>query len=749
MATLDQLKSALVNAHNAGDTNAAKILAGEIIKMQQGEQAEFPRRAAGMNHQQMVDEYRNTKPGDAWGDYLAGQIEKPMQGETPEQAQTRAYGTGSTDRVDMSGTGKAAATFLQGVPFAGEYMDEGLGWVAGKMGLQSQEDATNAIRGAQADMDQNNPKTAMALRAGGGVAGSAVGAGVMPWWAPQSLGNQMLYGATVGGAGGAAEGAVSGYGSGTDPESRKANAKSRAPISGLIGGVVGGAAPAVAQGVGALWRRGQDWLTLRREAAAAGMDRPAYEHVIRALEADDAFSPQGAQRLAAGGNEAMLADAGPSTQTLLDAAQQTTGPGTGLSRGRIEDRAGRAGLQVNDALDNSLGVPRGMDTMEEGIRTGTQAARTNTYNAAYAAPINYADPRGQQLEQMFADIPTDVLRAANRIMVARREPASAQILLRTMPDGSIIPERLPDVRQWDYITRAMNDLAEGAEGRGALGGQTAVGSGFQDWSRDIRTRLRDLVPEYGTALDTAGDAIANRQALRFGETMLSPATTRDEVMRMLDGITAPERQQIAAGVRSTIDEKLANVTRALTDPNMDAREAMKAVKDLSSRASREKITALIGQQEADTFFTQFDQAARGIELRANMANNSRTAVRTRAQREIDDSVNGGVANSLRQGEPVNLAKAFWQRAFGGTKADQLVRSDRVWQQIADALTAPRPQGALTALNTISQVAPRNAAMGQAAGVAAAGIAAPAGYSAGTQALTPRQRKQLSDELGGR
>lgn len=36
MATLDQLKTALVNAHNAGDTDAAKVLAAEILKQQGG-----------------------------------------------------------------------------------------------------------------------------------------------------------------------------------------------------------------------------------------------------------------------------------------------------------------------------------------------------------------------------------------------------------------------------------------------------------------------------------------------------------------------------------------------------------------------------------------------------------------------------------------------------------------------------------------------------------------------------------------
>jgi hypothetical protein len=132
--------------------------------------------------------------------------------------------------------------------------------------------------------------------------------------------------------------------------------------------------------------------------------------------------------------------------------------------------------------------------MEENIRTGTAAARRNSYDSAYAQPIDYSVPEGQALEEMLPQIPPDVLRTANRIMQVRREPQSAQIILRQNPDGSVTVGRLPDVRQWDYISRAMNELAAGQEGTGALGGQTAIGSGFQNWARDIRGTLRGLVP---------------------------------------------------------------------------------------------------------------------------------------------------------------------------------------------------------------------------------------------------------------
>jgi hypothetical protein len=701
---------------------------------------DFARQASGMTHEQMVEAYRKTTPGDPWGDFLAQRIQQPMRGETTGEAKTRAYGTGSTDRVDMSGTGKAAATFLQGVPFVGEYADEGLGWLAGKLGLQSEQDATNAIRAGQADMDQNSPKTALGLRLAGGVTGSAVGAGILPWYTPGSLGGQVAYGTGMGSALGGAEGAISGYGSGTDETSRAKNAKSRAIVGALVGGAVGGAAPLAADGIKRAARLGLDRLNVAREAKQAGLSRPSYELMTRAMDADGSLTGQGANRIAAAGPDGMLADAGPNAQALLDVAMQKSGPASNEARNAIEGRATRAGSQVNSALDNALGAPRGMDTMERGIRQGSAAARDNTYRAAYAQPINYSVPEGQTLEAMLPQIPPDVLRTANRIMQVRREPQSAQIIMRENPDGSFSLGSLPDVRQWDYISRAMNEIAAGQEGTGALGGQTAIGSGFQSWARDIRKNLRGLVPEYGTALDTAGDAIANREALRFGERLFAPGTTRDEVATTFASMSQAEKQQAAAGLRSYIDEKLSNVTRALTDSNMDAREAIKAVKDLSSRANREKVTALLGQRQADTLFTEIDQAAQSLELRANLATNTKTFVRTDTDRIVQEATTGGVSGAVRSGQPVNAGRRIVQSLLGGTEADNLARTDRVYSEIARALTGKNPQQTLKNLQRIAKANPRNEAIARLVGnLIGYPIGAPIAYQLGNRMLSGGER----------
>jgi hypothetical protein len=720
----------------APDMQSAVEAIGQMAPQQapEADPQQFARQAAGMNHQQMVEAYRATRPGDPWGDFLAQRLQQPMQGETPQQAAVRAGGAGSTDATNMSGTGKAAATFLQGVPFVGEYSDEALGAVAPYIGPNSAEDATRAIRMGRDDFEQQRPKTSLGLKIGGGVAGSIPALAVAPWYIPQTLGGQAAYGLAAGATLGAAEGAVSGYGSGTDDQSRGDNAQSRALIGGGLGGLLGTAAPFIGRGVttGARWAL--DKLNLARQANQAGLSRPSYEIMTRAMDADGSLNGPGAQRLLAAGPDAMLADAGPNARTLLDATIQKSGK-AGVEAGQaVERRATKANQIVTGALDSTLGRPQGIQTMETGIRQGSAAARGSAYDAAYNAPINYATNEGKNLQKTLRRVPGSVIAEANRLMQIEGV-RSKQIMATIAPNGTVTYKRLPDVRQLDYITRAINQAAESGDGAGALGGQTTLGRAYQGLSRDIRQALRGLVPEYGVALDTAAEPIAARQALLFGEKLFNRGTSRDEVANTLAGMSQAERQQASAGLRSYIDEKLSNVTRAISDGNMDAREAIAAVRDLSSRANREKVAALVGPQEASRMFKAIDQATTALDLRAGVAQNSKTFARTEMDRTVRDYTDSGVLNAARSGEPLNAGKRMVQNLLGGTPEAKQAVSDKVYAEIARALVSSNPQSILGNLQHIAQQNPKNAAIARQIGslLGGFGFAAPA-YQAGTQAL---------------
>ena len=102
---------------------------------------------------------------------------------------------------------------------------------------------------------------------------------------------------------GLGQGFLYGYGSG---EGDVASRVESGGIGGGIGGPFGAAGVAIAKGIGNL----VGGHMTRKAAKDAGMSTPAYQILNRGLQADDALTGGGAQRMAKSGGDAMLADAG-------------------------------------------------------------------------------------------------------------------------------------------------------------------------------------------------------------------------------------------------------------------------------------------------------------------------------------------------------------------------------------------------------------------------------------------------------
>lgn len=598
-----------------------------------------------------------------------------------ENSKANSFGMGAAD-VTTFGLGDEIAP----------YAIQGIEALRGNP-VPAYDDLKADIRGQQKQAQADNPKSYLGGQIAGGVAQAlAAGPGIAA--SAPTLAGRALGGAATG----AGMGGLYGAGSGEGMEGRA--------IEGLVGAgtgaVVGGAMPFVARGLGSAW----NYLTSGRAANAAAQQagvQPATARLLAdSLAADDTLGARGAANIAAAGPDAMLADAGPSAQRILDTAIQRAGTGGQAAREAIEDRTTRASRSVVDALNQGLGQPQGVTAARTAIREGSAGARQGAYDAAYDAAIDYSAPNGQALEQIIKGrVPGNVINEANRLMRLEGNQ-SKQILAKVADDGSVTYERLPDVRQIDYITRALNQAAESGEGAGALGGQTTLGRAYQGLSREIRDLTKQAVPEYGQALETAADPIRRSKAVEFGSKLLSPSTTRDQVAEQVAGMTGPEREALAQGVRSRIDDVMANVTRTVRDGNTDAREAIKAIKDISSRANREKVAAVIGDQEAETLFGQLDQAARSFDLRSSVADNSATFARQSMERRIADANEPGIIGTLAQGKPAEAGKKIVQALTGQTKAARNTREERVYSEIVNALTRPAGNNAAL-LSAIQQV----------------------------------------------
>jgi hypothetical protein len=549
------------------------------------------------------------------------------------------------------------------------------------------------IRGNQEDARRDNPKSYLGGQLAGGVAqGLVAGPGLLAS-APTTLG-RVLGGAATGGI----MGGIYGAGSGTNTESRAIEALK----SGSIGALAGGAVPVVAKGVSSGYSAIADALRGGSIAKQAGTSPEVLRMLNTALEADGTLGPRGQANMAAAGPDAMLADAGPNAKAILDTSIQRGGPGAVAARDAISARAGNAASAITGALDQTLGSPEGVNAARSAIRTGSAGARSAAYDAAYSAPIDYAAPQGQALEALIKSrVPGRVIADANELMRLGGDQ-SKQILAKVADDGSVAFERLPDVRQIDYITRALNQAAESGDGAGALGGQTPKGRAYQNLAGEIRDTLKGLVPEYGQALETAADPIRRSKAVEFGSKLLSSATTRDQVDEFARGLTQPERDAAAQGIRSRLDDLMANVTRTVQDGDTTSREAIKALKDLSSRANRDKVEAIIGSDKAKTLFDEVDRAARSFDLRAAVADNSKTYARQATAARVDQVTAPGPIGKLMQGEPLKAGKSVVQALTGQTPAAVSAKQDAIYSEISRVLTQPQGQKIMDALGLIGQ-----------------------------------------------
>ena len=248
------------------------------------------------------------------------------------------------------------------------------------------------------------------------------------------------------------------------------------------------------------------------------------------------------------------------------------------------------------------------------------------------------------------------------------------------------------------------------------------------------------MPEYGKAVDQAATEIGAKQARDFASTVLRPGTSRSTVAEEIADMSAAELRHLREGLRQSIDDTIANVTRVASDGNVDAREAVKAVRDLSSRASREKLEAVLGKDAATALAQRVDEAATALELRAGVATNSRTFGRQQTDRIIRDRLNDGPVEAAMRGEPVNVGKRAVQALTGRTAADNAAREEQVYAEIARILTGPRGAQAQDALQLLQQIAatrPINDAMAARIGTGGAAALGLPAYLAARQSTEAR------------
>lgn len=662
----------------------------------------LPRLVARRSGGRVVEGVDGTRSfvGDGYSTNDTALVERILQGESPG-----AVATSSQDQqtIRENPTASALTPFVRGAPFVGSRVDELLG---ATVGPQAQE-GMRAVAGA---MERERPLQTAATSLAGTLTGAAGMTAAAPGLLTRLFGtfgtaatgpSRMLPQIARAAAGGiplgAVEGAVYGSGEGTDKATRDAETLAGAGFGaagGALGGLIG---PLVGRGaenaLGMLVRSDIPAISraLNISADAARVIKQTFE-----MGGDFEAARRNLQRA---GDEGMLVDAGEAAQALADATAAAGGPAGTSVRQPIEARAGRVEGQLTSAMDDALGAPAdGPRTAVEEIRQRTAPARNAAYDAALGQPVDYSTgaPGGQVLGVLGRISPrlrAKALRDANDLMLFEGVPRQA--LIRA--DGTA--QELYTATQLHYLKMALGSMAESA--RGAVGQATPASRLYGDMRGQLAGAMDVAIPGYREATALGGDKLAEERAFLLGQQLLSPATQVEDVLLELGQTPSYAALEAARrGLRTQIDKIMGDVVAIPSDPNMDARQALAALRQLTSDNARAKITRILGFEQAGPLLRKIEQAQQTMTVRAALSTNSRTAVRQATNKSIEELTAPGVVGQALAGEPINTTKALIQAVTGQTKAFSEAARQRLYLDIAKALTEKRGKDAQVALRYI-------------------------------------------------
>lgn len=583
-----------------------------------------------------ADSYVSTGYSTSDPDRIA---EIAAQGYTPGEASRQGIYEQTLQERPVATRVVSAA---RAIPVVGEGIDELTAYLASlEGGEEARANVLSGMRMMQDVMDQRRPVESALTQAGVGIGASLpVAAAAAPTrLAGFTPGQAIIRGATGGAAFGAGEGAVSGFLAGRETaEDRVRSAAERGVFGGVLGGVLGGAVPAIS-GAAARLSSVPATSRFRSMAEQQGISPEALTVLSREVGAE------GGARVATPNIPASLAETSPAFRGALDVALVTGQEGAAEARDVLGRQAGEAAERVRGALDDVLGEPTGRLARISQIMEESAPERQRLYAEAYSRDVPYTD----DLRGLVNRVPDDVISRANELMRLEGVP-SQQMRLVTDAMGNLDIERLPNMQQLDYITRALQDrsVSESA----APQAQRA----YRGLTRQLRDELDQLVPEYAAARSRAAEVIGDREAVQAGYQIFRRQMPVEEIEDILsDFKTQGQRENVRAGLRQYIQEQMDRVLEPLpqviTDADVTSRQAAsEALRQIvRSEQQRQKLRLVLGEDTANALIDRLTAQIPAIDA-ATLGFNSATAGRGARMQDIQDAFGETPFSAMSQGE---------------------------------------------------------------------------------------------------
>lgn len=667
MTEYERVTTALRNAHAAGDTEAARRLAGIARSLSAGQQP-----TETMPEPSRLPE----STGQSYGDPTIIPMETQLFGMDYNMPNAQTVPANPQD-LDVGTWLNRAGESMTG----GLIGDEAAAWADSLIGRGDYDERLKFYRENEENLGTMGQLTADLA---GAVPLVALGGGIVG-------GAKSLWGAVGRGIGlGAGAGATQGFMEGEGTGDRLAGAL----VGGGLGAGLGGAIPivgAIGRNITSAVKSSMRDSSIGNAISSAIGVNPrtgvVLSNMMSGLDPNDMNAS-----LTRAGSQAMLADASPSLGLNLGAAMRTQNPGSNVAIERVNQRAAGARDNLVDTL--ATGPRQSMGQTLNAINAGNAPTIGPLYRQAYNTPIDYFAPEGQEILDILSRMPQGTVNRAietanNRI---RWEGGPRQIVASIGDDGVARFIEEPSVQQLDQLKRALIDM--GADSVDPITQRmTSEGALSNTMGMTLRDAIGNAVPVYRDALSEASGNFAEQNAARFGHSLLSRDTTTMDAISAINAASPAERAAMQVGVGNEFRERLGNVYAVASDPNVDARQAAAAVRELTSDNAQAKLAALFGD-EWPAMKAQIDEAISAVGLRANTARRSDTAPNMFFDRDVAAA---NTPNAVAQGRPMQAVRELWGDITGGSQQAINRASDITKAELADVLTNATPQDTMSAV----------------------------------------------------
>ena len=497
MADLEALKDALVNAHRAGDVEAARKLADAIAAQQ-------------------------NDPVRQRATELADRIE--ARGEMGAGGLFRnSFSLGLNDKI--TGLLEGTASMIRGDGF-------GPGYRAGSMAEQIVEDRARQRSGAMGTAAEISGALASGTLARAPAAASAFGRILQAGKEAGTLG-------LIAGAGDSEQTSIGGV-------------AQDAAMGGLVGGGLGmGLTGALEVGRPVVRGARAAYNSLRNMADDTG--QRAANRVVSNLAADDLTPGKAAARMQTRG-QSLLDVSGENTMGLGRSAAARPGPGrTTMNRALDAGQATRPDRAM-DAVQSGLGGSDeafNMRAMRMAKERGARA--TQVYERSFAQ--NYGPKHSMKFDRLAERVPPEALRNAQRIAKAEGRPFGEQLVAAIDENaGTVQFRRTPSLREWHYIQRGLRAATDRAYREGV----GEVGTAFRNLHREVLDAMDDANPLYKMARRSYAEESQMMDALQRGREMMRPGTLNnlDQLADDFGRMSAPEKEMMRLGLSRAMQDAI-------------------------------------------------------------------------------------------------------------------------------------------------------------------------------------------------